>query len=86
MAFYGDLLGFRIQVEMPLPGNNRFVMVAPPEGGSNLVYPLIGLLEQSLGFAFSDSPEVPREKLAWALARFGLGRPSAVWLLSLLLN
>jgi phosphoserine phosphatase RsbU/P len=40
MEFYGSKLGFRVLVEMPLPGNNRFVMVAPPEGGSNLVFSL----------------------------------------------
>lgn len=40
MDFYGSKLGFRVLVEMPLPGNNRFVMVAPSEGGSNLVFSL----------------------------------------------
>ncbi len=42
MEFYVDKLGFRVQIEMPLPGNNRFVMVAPPDGGSSLVFSLPG--------------------------------------------
>ncbi len=38
--FYVNKLGFQVVVEMPLPGGNQFVMVAPPGGGSNLVYSL----------------------------------------------
>lgn len=38
--FFVNKLGFRAVVEMPLPGNNQFVMVALPEGGANLVYSL----------------------------------------------
>jgi uncharacterized glyoxalase superfamily protein PhnB len=40
MEFYAGKLGFHLQVEMPLPGNNKFVMVAPPSGGSSLVFSL----------------------------------------------
>ncbi len=40
LEFYVDKLGFRVVVQMPLPGNNQFVMVAPREGGSNLVFSL----------------------------------------------
>ena len=42
LEFYVDKLGFTVQVEMPLPGGNKFVMVAPPEGGSSLVFSLPG--------------------------------------------
>ncbi len=42
MEFYVDKLGFAVQVEMPLPGGNKFVMVAPPNGGSSLVFSLPG--------------------------------------------
>ncbi len=42
MEFYVDKLGFAVQVEMPLPGGNKFVMVAPPNGGSRLVFSLPG--------------------------------------------
>jgi len=38
--FYTQILGFRVVVEMPLPGNIHFVMVAPKDGGSNLVFSL----------------------------------------------
>ena len=38
--FYVSVLGFSVVIEMPLPGGNRFVMVAPPGGGSNLVFSL----------------------------------------------
>lgn len=38
--FYVNKLGFRIQVEMPLPGGNQFVMVSPIAGGSSLVFSL----------------------------------------------
>ncbi len=40
LEFYVDKLGFRVQVEMPLPGGNKFVMVALPGGGSSLVFSL----------------------------------------------
>ncbi len=40
LDFYLNVLGFRKLVEMPIPGGNRFVMVAPPGGGSNLVFSL----------------------------------------------
>ncbi len=42
MEFYVDKLGFTVQVAMPLPGDNKFVMVAPPGGGSSLVFSLPG--------------------------------------------
>lgn len=38
MRFYVDTLGLKVVRETPLPGGNRFVMVALPEGGSNLVF------------------------------------------------
>ena len=38
--FYVGKLGFRVLVEMPLPGDNRFVMLALPEGGTHLVISL----------------------------------------------
>lgn len=50
------------------------------------LYPLIGLLEQFLGFAAFDSLQDRCEKLGAVLARYGLDRPSTVWLLSLLLR
>lgn len=40
LDFYVATLGFKVLVQMPLPGDNQFVMVAPPEGGSNLVFSL----------------------------------------------
>ena len=40
VEFYVDKLGFTVQVEMPLPGGNQFVMVAPRDGGSSLVFSL----------------------------------------------
>lgn len=40
MDFYVEKLGFRVLVRMSLPGGNQFVMVAPPEGGSSLVFSL----------------------------------------------
>ncbi len=40
LEFYVDKLGFRVQVEMPLPGGNKFVMVTLPGGGSSLVFSL----------------------------------------------
>ncbi|MCP4517434.1 MAG: AAA family ATPase, partial [Delftia sp.] len=50
------------------------------------LYPIIGLLEQLLGFEASDSPEVKRDKFDRTLARCDLARPAANWLLSLLLG
>ena len=38
--FYLNKLGFQVQVEMPLPEGNRFVMVVPPGGGASLVFSL----------------------------------------------
>ncbi len=38
--FYLNVLGFDKLVEMPIPGGNRFVMVAPAGGGSALVFSL----------------------------------------------
>lgn len=40
MHFYADVLGFRVVRETPLPGGNRFVMLAPAGGGANLVFSL----------------------------------------------
>ncbi len=40
MDFYVNKLGFQVRVEMPIPGGNRFVMVAPAQGGANLVFSL----------------------------------------------
>ena len=50
------------------------------------LHPMIDLLEQLLGFADDDSPEARRAKLNNTLARYGLGQPAAVWLLSLMLG
>lgn len=38
--YYVGQLGFNPIVQMPLPDGNQFVMVAPPGGGSNLVFSL----------------------------------------------
>lgn len=35
--FYVNKLGFQPQVDTPLPGGNRFVMLVPPAGGSSIV-------------------------------------------------
>lgn len=40
LDFYVGKLGFHVVVQMPLPGDNQFVIVAPPEGGANLVFSL----------------------------------------------
>jgi predicted ATPase len=49
-------------------------------------YPLIGLLEQLLGFEGDDSAAVRLEKLGRMLAVCEIDHPAAVWLLSLLLG
>lgn len=36
--FFVNKLGFRVLVEMPLPGDNSFVMVGLPDGGTTLVF------------------------------------------------
>ncbi len=60
MEFYVDTLSFRVLVEMPLPGSNRFVMVAPPEGGSNLVFslPLPGRSHSPSNFIAFETEDV----------------------------
>ncbi len=60
MEFYVDKLGFRVLVQMPLPGNNQFVMVAPPGGGSNLVFsmPLPGRLHAPSAFIPFEADDV----------------------------
>lgn len=40
LDFYVTQLNFKLLVQMPLPGGNQFVMVAPPDSGSNLVFSL----------------------------------------------
>ena len=50
------------------------------------LYPVIGLLEQLCGFQADDGPDTRREKLTGMLSWYGFNRPSAVWLLSLLLG
>ncbi|MBK9710398.1 MAG: AAA family ATPase [Kouleothrix sp.] len=50
------------------------------------LYPIVGLLEQVLGFAEGDSPEARRARLNRTLARYGLGQPGTAWLLALLLG
>jgi DNA-binding SARP family transcriptional activator/class 3 adenylate cyclase len=57
-----------------------------PHLQNNSLSPLIGILEQLLGFETVDSPETRLEKLSGALAWYDLQRPSAVWSLSLLLG
>ncbi len=50
------------------------------------LYPIIGLLEQLLGFHASDSQKTRCEKLTGMLAWYSLGQPSALWLLGHLLG
>ena len=38
--FYVGKLGFQVRVQMPLGGDNRFVMLALPDGGAHLVFSL----------------------------------------------
>ncbi len=40
MDFYVSKLGLSVLVEMPVPGDNRFVMLALPGGGTHLVFSL----------------------------------------------
>jgi catechol 2,3-dioxygenase-like lactoylglutathione lyase family enzyme len=40
LDFYVSKLGFRVVRQMPLPGDNQFVMVAPHDDGSQLVFSL----------------------------------------------
>ncbi len=40
LDFYVGKLGFRLRVEMPIPGGNRFVMLSLPDGGTHLVFSL----------------------------------------------
>ncbi|MBN1316848.1 MAG: VOC family protein, partial [Anaerolineales bacterium] len=68
-AFYVDKLGFQLQVEMPLPGSNKFVMVVPAGGGSSLVYslPLPGIEHKpssSISFEAKDVKETYKELFA----------------------
>ena len=57
-----------------------------PRFQNTALYPLIALLEQLLGFRTEDGLDVRRDNLARTLARYGLDRASAPWLLSLLLG
>jgi tetratricopeptide (TPR) repeat protein len=50
------------------------------------LYPMIGLLEQLLGFQANDSMETRQEKLNGMLAWYEMKRPFSIWLLSLLLG
>ncbi|MEZ4644173.1 MAG: BTAD domain-containing putative transcriptional regulator [Chloroflexota bacterium] len=50
------------------------------------LYPMIGLLEQLLGFQADDGVEMRQEKLAGMLARYEMKRPFTIQLLSLLLG
>lgn len=38
--FYVNKLGFRLQVENPIPGGNKFVLVTPKEGDASIVFTL----------------------------------------------
>lgn len=58
MDFYVGKLGFHVVIQMPLPGNNQFVMVAPPEGGANLVFSL----------PFSGRPHAPSASISFETA------------------
>lgn len=57
-----------------------------PHYQNTSLYPMIGLLEGLLGFEAEDGVEVRQQKLSGMLARHQLNRPSALWLLSLLLG
>jgi len=57
-----------------------------PHYQNTSLYPIIGLIEQLLGFKEDDSADVRREQITGMLAWYGLDRPTFVWLLSLLLN
>jgi DNA-binding SARP family transcriptional activator len=57
-----------------------------PQDQNTGLYPLVGLLEQLLGFNAGDSLDTRREKLTGMLAWHGLNLPATVWLLSLLLD
>ena len=50
------------------------------------LYPMIGLLEQLLGFRADDSVAVRQEKLDGMLAWYEMKRPFTIWLFSLLLG
>jgi DNA-binding SARP family transcriptional activator/tetratricopeptide (TPR) repeat protein len=50
------------------------------------LYPIVGLLEQLLGFAAGDSLQARRAKLDQMLAHCDLTHPAASWLLTLLLG
>jgi len=50
------------------------------------LYPMVKLLEQLLGFADEDSPEIKQTKLDSALTRYDLSYPAATWLMALLLE
>ena len=58
--FYVKVLGFQVVVEMPLPGGNQFVMVAPPGSGSNLVFslPMPGRLHTPLAAIAFETDDV----------------------------
>ncbi len=57
-----------------------------PNYQNTSLYPIVGLLEQFLGFEVGEDVSSRRHKLQTALARYGFDRPSAAWLLSLLLG
>ncbi|MCA9926804.1 MAG: AAA family ATPase [Anaerolineales bacterium] len=57
-----------------------------PHYQNTSLYPMVGLLEQLVGFQPEDSVEVRREKLVGMLAGYKLDHETAVWLFSLLLG
>ena len=50
------------------------------------LYPIVGLLEELLGFESVEDGAARRAKLAAALARYDMGQPGTLWLLSVLLG
>ncbi len=77
MDFYTGKLGFRVLVEMPLPGDNKFVMVSLPGGGSNLVFslPLPGRSHQPSNYISFESEDVQATYEALAAKGVEFQRP-----------
>jgi DNA-binding SARP family transcriptional activator len=70
----------------PQPPLSWFTGRCLPHDQNTSLYPLIGLLEQFLGFETGDDLETRREKLTQTLARYDMDQPAAIWLLSLMLS
>jgi DNA-binding SARP family transcriptional activator len=72
-----------IQPQPPVPW---FTGRCLPHDQNTNLYPLIGLLEQLLGFEAGDSLDARRAKLIQTLTAYDLDQPAAIWLLSLMLG